>query len=191
MADGDGGDAPLRLRRLAGIVDDEGVDDGHRAEKRAGSAGFGKRRGLAGQPFERAMRAEMDQRIDARLLPEPEIEGDVRMPRRQVRIVIGGFAVCHVAPLGLQADQKIAMGGYRQGNRAAGERRVVLRRAPGGCNGIAQGFRQAGKRGFVLGEGPFNFTGAVPPHPVPLPMGEGTPSQRARPAPSPMGRGLG
>ena len=130
MADGDGGDAALGLRGLAGIVDDEGIDDRHGAKKRAGGAGFRKRRGLARQPFERAVRAEMDQRIDARLLAEPEIEGDVGVPRRQVRIVIGGFAVCHVAALGLQADQKIAMGGYRQGNRAVRERRVVLPARP-------------------------------------------------------------
>ena len=31
MADGDRGDAPLGLRRLAGIADDEGIDDGQRA----------------------------------------------------------------------------------------------------------------------------------------------------------------
>ena len=32
----------------------------------------------------------------------------------------------------------------------------------------------------------------ISPHPVPLPMGEGTPGQRPRPErPSPMGRGLG
>ena len=31
----------------------------------------------------------------------------------------------------------------------------------------------------------------ITPHPVPLPMGEGTPSQRLRRTPSPMGRGLG
>ena len=77
VPDGDGGDAPLRLRRLARIVDDEGIDDRHRPQQRARRAGFRKRGRLAWQPFERAMRAEMDQRIDARLLPEPEIEGDV------------------------------------------------------------------------------------------------------------------
>ena len=34
MADCDGADAPLRLRRLAGIIDDEGIDDGQIADQR-------------------------------------------------------------------------------------------------------------------------------------------------------------
>ena len=105
--------------------------------------------------------------------------------------MIGGFAVCHMAALGLQADQKIAMGGYRQGNRAAGERGVVFGRAPGGCDGLAQGFRQLGEGGFVFGEGPLIYR-AVPPHPVPLPMGEGTPVSAGRSLPPlPWGEGWG
>ena len=56
---------------------------------------------------------------------------------------------------------------------------------------LAQPFRRAG--GFEAGEvvGVDGNTEGISPHPVPLPMGEGTPLQRLRPAPSPMGRGLG
>ena len=39
MADGDGADAPLGLRGLAGIVDDEGIDHGQIADQRLGPAG--------------------------------------------------------------------------------------------------------------------------------------------------------
>ena len=44
------------------------------------------------------------------------------MPRRQVRIVIGGLAIREVAALRLQADQKIAVSRYRQGDGAARQR---------------------------------------------------------------------
>ena len=40
-----------------------------------------KRRGLAGQPFKRAMGAAMNHRIDLFMLAEPDIEGDVGMAR--------------------------------------------------------------------------------------------------------------
>ena len=40
MAERDGGDAPLGLRRLAGIGDDEGIDDGQRTGDDLGKAGF-------------------------------------------------------------------------------------------------------------------------------------------------------
>ncbi len=191
VADGDGGDAPLRLRGLAGIVDDEGIDHRHRPKERARRAGFRKRRRLAGQPFERAMRAEMDQRIDARLLAEPEIEGDVGVARRQVRIVIGGFAVRQMAALGLEADEEIAVGGYRQGNRAARECGVFGRRAPGGCHSLAQRFRQAGEGGFVFGEGPPNFIAQYPLTLSLSPWERGRQFRGTQPAPSPCGRGLG
>ena len=58
VADGDGADAALGLRRLAGIVDDERIDHGQRPERRLGGAILRKRGRLARQPFERAMRAE-------------------------------------------------------------------------------------------------------------------------------------
>ena len=68
VADGDGADAALGLHRLAGVVDDEGVDDRHGPSSASRKAGFRQRERLAGQPFERAVRAEMHQRVDA-LLP--------------------------------------------------------------------------------------------------------------------------
>ena len=58
MADRHRADAPLGLRRLAGIVDDERVDDRRRAEHDFRRASFRQRRRLARQPLQRAMRAE-------------------------------------------------------------------------------------------------------------------------------------
>ena len=82
MADGDGGNAPLRLGGLAGIVDDERIDHGHGPQQRTGRAGVRKCDSLARQPFERAMGAEMDQRVDPGMLAEPEVEGDIAVARR-------------------------------------------------------------------------------------------------------------
>ena len=137
------------------------------------------------------MRAEVDQRIDPRPLPEPEIEGDVGMARRQVRIVISGFPVRQVAALGLQANEEIAIRGYRQGNRAARERGVFGRRAPCGCDGLAKCFRQAGESGFVFGERPFNLIAQYPLTLSLSPWERGRLSEGREPAPSPCGRGLG
>ncbi len=82
MAKRDGGDAPLGLRRLAGVGDDEGIDDGQRAGDDLGKAGFAERDGLAGQPFQRAMGADMDEGMDAERFAQPQAEGDQFMARR-------------------------------------------------------------------------------------------------------------
>ena len=64
MADGDGTEPPLGLHRLARIVDDEGIDHRQRAQHDLGPAAARQRQRLAGQPFQGAVRAEMDQRVD-------------------------------------------------------------------------------------------------------------------------------
>ena len=64
MADGDGTQPPLGLHRLARIVDDEGIDHRHRPQHDLGPAAARQRQRLAGQPFQGAVRAEMDQRVD-------------------------------------------------------------------------------------------------------------------------------
>ena len=93
MADGDGGQPPLGLHRLAGIVDDEGVDHRQRPQHRLGPAFARQRQRLAGQPFQRAVRAEMDQRVDLLGLAQPGIERDVGVARRAVGVVIARLAI--------------------------------------------------------------------------------------------------
>ncbi len=60
MPDGDGADAPLGLRRFAGIVDDKGIDHRQLARQRLGPAFVRQRHGFSRQPFQRAMRAHVD-----------------------------------------------------------------------------------------------------------------------------------
>ena len=83
MADGHAGDAPLGLRRFARIADDEGIDHRQRPGDDFRKTFGGQRDRLAGQPFQRAVRAHVNERIGFRHVPQPQAEGDQRMPRRQ------------------------------------------------------------------------------------------------------------
>ena len=76
VAKRDGRDATLGLRGLAGVADDEGIDDRQRPGDDFGEAALAQRDGLAGQPFQRAVRADMDQRMAADGFAEPEAKGD-------------------------------------------------------------------------------------------------------------------
>ena len=100
MAKRDGGDAPLGLRRLAGIGDDEGIDNGQGTGDDLGKTVLRECNRLARQPFQRAMGADMDKRMDAKRFAQPEAEGDQRMARRERRIVIVGAAVGGTAAIG-------------------------------------------------------------------------------------------
>src|SRR5262249_30069359 len=105
VADGNGGDTPLRLGSLAGGVDDERIDNGRWTKQRFWRACPRQGCGFAGQPFKRAMRAEMDQDIDGSLFAQPEIKSDISVTRRQVGIVVAGLATCKMATLRLKAKQ--------------------------------------------------------------------------------------
>ena len=118
MAERDRGDAALGLRGLAGIADDEGIDDRQCAGDDLGEAVLAQRHGLARQPFQRAMRADMDQRMAAEALPQPQAEGDERVARRQRRIVIVGAAVGGTAAIRRERDGDIAEGAPRETGKA-------------------------------------------------------------------------
>ena len=64
-------------RRLAQVVDDPGIDVGHRAQHDVGPIGVGKPGRLAGQDELRAMRAEVHQGVGAERFLEPEVRGQV------------------------------------------------------------------------------------------------------------------
>ena len=63
MAERHGADPSFGLRRFARIIDDEWIDDRQRADQRFRPAVLGERNGLAGQPLERAVGADVDQCI--------------------------------------------------------------------------------------------------------------------------------
>ena len=120
MADGDRGDAALGLRRLAGIADDEGIDDRQPAGDDFGKAVFAERHGLAGQPFQRAVRADMDERVAAEAFLQPQAEGDQCMARRQLWVVIVGAAIFRAAAVGRQRDGDVAETRGAEGECAIG-----------------------------------------------------------------------
>ncbi len=82
MAERDGGNAPLRLRRLAGIADDERIDHRQRSGDDFREAIAGKRHRLARQPLQRAMRTDMDDGVAAKCLLHPQAKGDECVVRR-------------------------------------------------------------------------------------------------------------
>ena len=65
VVDDHGVHAALGLHALAGVVDDERVDERHVAERGVGRALGRERERLAGQPLERAVLAEVDDRVGA------------------------------------------------------------------------------------------------------------------------------
>ena len=83
MADGQRRDATLGLRRLARIADDERIDHRQRAGDDLGKAFRRQRDRLARQPFQRAMRAHMHERVDLGDVSQPQAERDQRVARRR------------------------------------------------------------------------------------------------------------
>ena len=152
MADGRRADAPLGLRRLAGIVDDERIDDRRRAEENFGRAAFGQRDRLARQPFERAVRAELDQRVDPLLGDEPDMKRDVAVAGRQGQVVVVALAARRIAAVGLNRDDQPAEPDEAEAERAADAGRIGGRIAPGGLDRLAKVAWRRGERGLVVGQ---------------------------------------
>ena len=130
MADRDGADPPFGLRCLAGIVDDEGIDDRQIADQCFRPAAGRQRHGLAGQPFERSVCAHMDYGVNA-FVPEPEIERDIGVARRAREIVVFGVAIGRIASFRLDRDDRLAAPERGEMKRAAAATGIVFRRAPG------------------------------------------------------------
>ena len=157
VAERDGGNAALGLGCLAGIGDDEGIDDRQRAGDDLGKAGFAQRHRLAGQPFQRAVGADMDDRVDAERLLQPEPEGEQRMARRQRRVVIVGAAVGRAAAIGGEGDGDVAEGRSAEGEArrpscpvARRRHRLAFRRSPRGLNSFSCLSRQVGRTVHVV-----------------------------------------
>ncbi len=78
---------PLGLRPFAGIVDDERVDQRQRPEAQLRPAFGRERQRLAGQPFEAAVLAEMDDRVGGEHVVEPGVERDVVVRRHEFAVM--------------------------------------------------------------------------------------------------------
>ncbi len=108
MVDDDRVRPALGLRALPGIVDQEGVDQRQVAEDRVRRAPRRQAEALAGQPLQRAVFAQVHDRVRAELLVQPAVGGQVVVGRRQVRIVVDRHRVLPEPPRRLDHEQDVA-----------------------------------------------------------------------------------
>ena len=97
VVDDRGVGAALGLHALAGVVDDERVDERQRAERGVGRAGLAEREHLAGRPLQRAVLAEVDDGVRAPARLDPAVAGEVVVGRRQLGIVVDADRILAVA----------------------------------------------------------------------------------------------
>ncbi len=131
MPDGHRRYPALGLGRLAGIADDEGIEHRQRPDHRLGKARRRQGDGLAGQPFQRAVRTHVHQRIGLRHMAQPQREGEERMAGRQRGVVIVGTPVARAAAIGRQRDGDVAEAAGAESERAIAQVGIVGRIAPG------------------------------------------------------------
>jgi hypothetical protein len=124
-------DPALGLGRLAGIADDEGIEHRQRPDHRLGETGRRQCDGLAGKPFQRAMRAHVHERIGLRDVAQPQSEGEQRVAGRQHCIVIIGAARARASAIGRQRDDDVAETAGAEPEGAIAKIRIVRRRTPG------------------------------------------------------------
>ena len=127
--------APFGLRALARIVDDEGVEQRQVAQQAVREARGAQADALAGQPFQRAVLADMHERVRAEPpggggLAQPAVQRVVVVGGRQVRRVVDGVRVHAVPARGLQRHEHLPEVQPRQRQRVAAQVRLSGRVAP-------------------------------------------------------------
>ena len=142
-------DAALGLRAFAGVVDDEGVKLRQRPGADLRETLARERDRLAGQPFQIAVLADMDHRLRAEVLRQPDVKGEVGVRRRQGGIVIAGLGIDVIAARGLHGDGEIAEAVDRQAERAVPHEGIGGWRAPAFGHGLARTFGHGCESGFV------------------------------------------
>ena len=148
---------PLGLAALTRIIDDERIEVRQRTQGPFREAAGGEAQALAGQPFEVAVLAHMHHHLGSKLLPQPEVLGQVGVGGGQVGAVIAEAGVAVVAPgrLDQQHDPIKPQAPNRKGGCAAGvelQLPIRLRRPPDGFQTLATGRRQALVPKLVVGE---------------------------------------
>ncbi len=133
--------SPLGLSPFTGIVDDEGIDVRQRAKDRFRVATVGQRQRLAGQPFQIAVLAVVQNGLCTEVLAQPHVEGEVTVRRHQCGIVVGLCRVDVVATCRLDRHGDIAVELYSQLKRTVAHKGVVFRCPPAGLDIVAQFLR--------------------------------------------------
>ena len=117
VVDDGGVGAALGLRSLARVVDDERVEQRHVVQRHLRVAGRRHADPLARQPLQRAVLAQVENRIGAEDVAHPTVVGDVVVGGCHLRAVVDGDGVVPEAARGLQADEHVAQ--VDAGNRQA------------------------------------------------------------------------
>ena len=142
--------APLGLDALARVVDDEGVDERHVAERGVGRATGRERERLAGQPLERAVLAEVHDRVRTPDALDPPVAGQVVVRRRQLGVVVDPHGIVAVAARRLDRDEHVAELEPGHDEVGAVDVAVARRRAPALLDRRAQRRRQLRVPGDVV-----------------------------------------
>ena len=106
VVDYDGGGAPLRLDAFAGVAYHVGIDVRDRILDVVGTAVFGQRHGLPGEPFQGAVGPHVYHRVRAEHVPEPVVVREVLMGHHHERVVVALLDV--PAPVGLESHEDVA-----------------------------------------------------------------------------------
>lgn len=153
----------LGLGALAGVVDQERVDQREVTQRGVGAAGGGQARVLAGQPLQIAVLAEVDHRVGAEAVVvrgrgDPAVGGEVVVRGRQIGVVVDRDRVLAEAARRLDEDQQVAAAQRGQHDVALGvagpvEEHLAGRRAPVLLDGLAQLGGERGEPAAVVGGG--------------------------------------
>ena len=135
VVDDDGVGAALGLRALAGVVDDERVEERHVGDGDVGEAAGRQGQRLARQPLQRAVLAEVDDGVGAPAAVvaahrQPAVERQVVVGRREVGGVVRADRVGPEAAWRLDRDEHAAEVDAGELQRAVGDVDLARRRAP-------------------------------------------------------------
>ena len=122
--------AALGLRALAGVVDDERVEQRHVFKRHLRVAGVGEPDALAGQPLHGAVFANVDHGVGLENVPDPPVIGNVMMCRRQIRAVIDSDWIFPEATGRLEAHKNVAQVDPGDGQAIAGSVDLSRRLSP-------------------------------------------------------------
>ena len=159
---------PLGLGALAGVVDQEGVDQRQVAQRGVGSAGRRHAQRLAGQPFQVAVLAEVHYCVTTESGVQPVVGGEVMVAGRQVGVVVDGDGV-FPEPAGRLHHQDQVPGlhcgddDFAVGVVCAVDEQVSGRRSPVPRHRVGQFGGQSGEPvAIVLGGHPDRVAGQLP-----------------------------
>ena len=118
------------LSRFARIIDNKRINDRQIACQGFRPAGLRQGNRLARQPFQRAMRPDMNNRIDRTAGLKPQIKRHITMTGHARDIMIVSVPVSRVAAFRLQGHQRVADLNRRKSEHLSADKSIVVDIAP-------------------------------------------------------------